>query len=74
MNTLTPPQTQPPQQEIRLPWYVIVGGMITITVVIMFTFSNPLDTTPPPPSTPTNPLSLPHNLPPTNNPAETSVP
>lgn len=38
---------QPPLQEIRLPWYVIVGGMIIVTVIIMFTFSKPLDTTPP---------------------------
>lgn len=40
--------TQPaPLAEIRLPWYVIVGGMIIITAIIMFTFSKPLDTTPP---------------------------
>lgn len=40
--------TQPaPPAEIRLPWYVIVGGMIIITAIIMFTFAKPLDTTPP---------------------------
>lgn len=48
---VTAPTQPAPLAEIRLPWYVIVGGMIIITAIIMFTFAKPLDTTPPAPST-----------------------
>jgi|GEM_PF-4652265 len=47
MNDMTQSAPVPPVAEIRLPWYVIVGGMILVTIIIMFTFSKPLDTTPP---------------------------
>jgi len=47
MNDMTQTAPVAPVAEIRLPWYVIAGGMILVTIIIMFTFSKPLDTTPP---------------------------
>ncbi len=44
MNDIQQPVS--PHVEIRLPWYIIAGGMIVITVIIMFAFAKPLNTTP----------------------------
>ena len=34
------------RQEVRLPWYAIVAGMLVVTAIIIAVCAGPLDTSP----------------------------
>jgi hypothetical protein len=46
MNNALPNANEMAKAEVRLPWYVIVGGMLIVTAIIMAVCAGPLDTAP----------------------------